>query len=103
MSPDADVARPATSAAETARLLQQTPLLRGLPDSAIEELSRHSRTRRYRHGEAVFLQDDPGDSLFVVAKGLVKVFVTSPRGDDLVLATVGPGNTFGELALLDGG
>lgn len=84
-------------------LLHQTMLLGGLDQPAIDELSRRSRLRRYRRGETIFLQEDPGDSLFVVAHGLVKIFVTSPRGDDLVLSTLGPCQTFGELALLDGG
>jgi CRP-like cAMP-binding protein len=48
------------------------------------------------------MQGDPGDSLFAVVSGLVKVFVTSARGEDLVLATVGPGDSFGELSLIDG-
>jgi len=48
------------------------------------------------------MQGDPGDSLFAVVSGLVKVFVTSARGDELVLATVAPGDSFGELSLIDG-
>jgi len=86
-----------------AALLGQTRLFAGLDAGAIEHLERRSRVRNYRRGETVFITDEPGDCLYVVVSGLVKVFVSSPRGDDLVLATVGPGDAFGELSILDGG
>jgi CRP-like cAMP-binding protein len=59
--------------------------------------------RRFRRGETIFHVDDPGDALFIVASGRVKI--TIPPGDDsepAILTTVGPGGFFGELALLDG-
>ena len=86
-----------------AALLGRTRLFTGLDAGAIEHLDRRSRLRNYRRGETVFITDEPGDCLYVVVSGLVKVFVSSQRGDDLVLATVGPGDAFGELSILDGG
>jgi CRP/FNR family cyclic AMP-dependent transcriptional regulator len=83
-------------------LLRGTRLFAGLDDGAITELSLRSRLRRYARGETVFVEGDPGDCLFAVASGLVKVFVSSARGEELVLATLQPGETFGELSLLDG-
>jgi CRP-like cAMP-binding protein len=83
-------------------LIGTTRLFAGLDGEALDELSRQSRLRSYRRGELVFLEGDPGDSLMTVVSGLVKVYVTSARGDDLVLATVGPGESFGELSLIDG-
>jgi CRP/FNR family transcriptional regulator, cyclic AMP receptor protein len=84
-------------------LIAGTRLFADLDEQAIDEISRRSRVRKYRRGELVFMEGDTGDSLFAVVSGLVKVYVTSARGDDLVLATVGPGESFGELSLLDGG
>ena len=86
-----------------AALLGRTRLFAGLGTGAIEQLDRRSRLRNYRRGETVFVTDEPGECLYVVVSGLVKVFVSSPRGDDLVLATVGPGDAFGELSVLDRG
>jgi CRP/FNR family cyclic AMP-dependent transcriptional regulator len=83
-------------------LIQNTRLFAELDDEAIDDLSRRSRLRNYRRGDTIFMEDDPGDTLFCVVSGLVKVFVTSTHGEDLVLATVGPGDSFGELSLLDG-
>jgi CRP-like cAMP-binding protein len=61
------------------------------------------RTRRYRRDETVFHQGDPGDALHVIAAGSVKIVLPSPdAAEPAILATLGPGDFFGELALLDG-
>ena len=61
------------------------------------------RLRRFRRDETVFHQGDPGDALHVVASGRVKVVLPSPdTGEAAILATLGPGGFFGELAMLDG-
>lgn len=58
--------------------------------------------RRFRRNEVIFHQGDPGDSLHVVAAGAVKIVLPSPEGDEAIIATLQPGDFFGELALLDG-
>src|ERR1035437_7386507 len=61
------------------------------------------RTRRYRRNETIFHQGDPGDSLYIIESGAVKIVLPSPEGEDeAIIATLGPGDFFGELALLDG-
>jgi CRP-like cAMP-binding protein len=61
------------------------------------------RLRRYRRDETVFHQGDPGDALYVVASGRVKVVLPSPEsGEPAILASLGRGQFFGELAMLDG-
>lgn len=61
------------------------------------------RLRKFRRDQTVFHQGDPGDALFVIASGSVKVVLPSPdAGEPAILATLGPGDFFGELALLDG-
>ena len=49
------------------------------------------------------MQGEPGTSVFVVASGLVKVVFTAEQGDEMVLARLGRGEAFGEVAVLDGG
>ena len=61
------------------------------------------RVRRFRRGETVFHQGDPGDALFVMASGSVKVVLPSELGPEpAIVAILGPGEFFGELAILDG-
>jgi CRP-like cAMP-binding protein len=61
------------------------------------------RERRFKRGEVIFHLGDPGDSLFVIATGTVKILVPDEEGGDAaILTTLGPGGFFGALALLDG-
>jgi len=84
-------------------LLSRVTLFAGLAVSEQQELARHLRRRRYAPGQTIFLQGDPGTSLFFLETGQVKIALPSPEGRELVLASLGPGDFFGELALLDGG
>jgi CRP-like cAMP-binding protein len=69
----------------------------------LETVARTLRRRRFKRNGVIFHQGDPGDSLFIVESGRVKVVVLSSEGaDDAIIATLGPGMFFGELALLDG-
>lgn len=61
------------------------------------------RLRRFRREETIFHQGDPGNALYIVASGRVKVVLPSPdSGESAILATLGRGQFFGELAMLDG-
>lgn len=82
--------------------LRLSPLFSQCSDSALQELQRRLRTRHFRRGEVIFHQGDPGDALHVVASGAVKIVLPSPEGDEAIIATLGRGDFFGELALLDG-
>lgn len=88
---------------DKAALLAATPLFGGLGEAARAELAERTSPRTYRGGQFVFFQGEPGDSLFVMVDGLVKVLVTSTEGDQMLLATLRPPEVFGELALVDGG
>jgi CRP/FNR family cyclic AMP-dependent transcriptional regulator len=63
---------------------------------------RAGSTRTYGAGQIICHQGDPGDRIYVVLHGLVKVVFTSERGNEIVLRTLGSAEVFGELALLDG-
>src|SRR4051794_27353568 len=54
-------------------------------------------------GEVLFARGDPGDSLYLVRRGNVRIFLEDDRGQRIVLAEHGPGEVFGEVSLLDGG
>ena len=83
--------------------LARSLLLAGLPPAEQERLAARMRRQAYRRGEVVVRQGDPGLSLHVVLEGRLKVLVGAQSGDEMLLAILGPGDTFGEVALLDGG
>jgi CRP/FNR family transcriptional regulator, cyclic AMP receptor protein len=91
------------NAEAAAGLLGSTDLFKNLDPPVLDQLARSVTFRNYRRGHLIFAQGEPGDSLFVISEGLVKVFVTSEEGEDMVLVTLRPPETFGELALIDGG
>lgn len=78
-------------------------LFAGIDDDGLGRLAAASRPRRFRRGETIFHVGDPGDALFIVASGEVKIALPPEDGSEpAILTTVGVGGFFGELALLDG-
>lgn len=88
---------------EASSLLAQTGVFGGLDAFTLQHLAAKTGTRRYRKGQLICHQGEPGDSLFVLSQGLVKIFVSSDEGQDMVVAILAPTGVFGELALIDGG
>jgi CRP/FNR family cyclic AMP-dependent transcriptional regulator len=82
--------------------LAAIPFFGGLEPAALERLAATMRSRRFKRGEVLFHIGDPGDALFVIVSGEVKISLPSDTGEEAILATLGPGEVFGELALLDG-
>jgi CRP/FNR family transcriptional regulator, cyclic AMP receptor protein len=80
----------------------QVSLFSTLDPEALRELASAARRRGFRSGEVIFHRDDPGQVLYVIREGKVKICINSPDGHEVVLAVFGPGDYFGELALLDG-
>jgi CRP/FNR family transcriptional regulator, cyclic AMP receptor protein len=86
-----------------AQLLGKTQIFAGVDQEQLVALALASIRRSYMRGESIFHQGDPGEALFVIADGIVKIVLVSEDGDEMVLATLGVADTFGELALIDGG
>ncbi len=84
------------------RLLAQVPLFSGLNPGELDGLAALVRRHRYATGEIIFHKDDAGTALYVIEKGEVKIVLGSAEGKEVVLSLLGPGDFFGELALLDG-
>jgi CRP-like cAMP-binding protein len=82
--------------------LAAVPLFAGLDAEGLAGLAQGMRIRRFRRGETVFHVGDPGDALFIVMAGSIKITLPADTGDEAILATLHPGDFFGELALLDG-
>ena len=62
-----------------------------------------ARPRSWRAGAAIFVMDDPGTAMMLVRTGTVRIGYPTPEGRSFLLAELGPGAVFGEIALLDGG
>jgi CRP/FNR family transcriptional regulator, cyclic AMP receptor protein len=76
------------------------PLLAELPPEDVRELLAIARRRTFQRGEVVFHRDDPADTLHLVVRGRFGARVLTPLGDSVLLDVLGPGQSFGELALL---
>ena len=75
-------------------------LLAGLPDEDVRRLLAIARRRTFGKNEVVFHRDDPADSLHLVVRGRFGARVLTPLGDSVLVDVLGPGQSFGELALL---
>ena len=81
---------------------KQVSFFTDLPDEQIQVLSSATKRRAFRSGEVIFHRDDPGQVLYMIKEGKVKICVNSPDGQEVSLAVLGKGEYFGEFALLDG-
>ena len=84
-------------------VLQRSPLFRGLSPEAFERIFALAVQRSFKSGEIIFAQGDPGDALFAVVTGKIRISAGAADGKELFLNIMEPGDTFGEIALLDGG
>jgi CRP-like cAMP-binding protein len=75
-------------------------LLEGVPVEHVRELLQVARRRRFSRNEVVFHRDDPGDSVHLVQSGHFAIRVATPLGDMTTVAIRGPGESFGEMALV---
>lgn len=84
----------------TADFLASVPLFRSLGPE-VSNFAQMAREKSYPKGSVILFEDDPGDSLFVVRDGRVKVVLVADDGREVILGILGVGEHFGELALID--
>jgi CRP/FNR family transcriptional regulator, cyclic AMP receptor protein len=72
-----------------------------LPERLSAQLFAGAKTCHLKAGEALFAAGDIGDGCYRLEQGLLKVTITSPRGEERILAVLGPGEIAGELSLID--
>jgi CRP-like cAMP-binding protein len=78
----------------------QWPLLADVAPDDVRELLKIARRRRFGRNEVVFHRDDPGDSLHLIQKGRFAIRIMTSLGDTATIAVRGPGESFGEMALV---
>lgn len=84
-------------------MLERSPLFRGLSPEIIGRIAATAIQRRYAEGDVVFMQGDAGDALYAVVTGRIRISAGETDGKEIFLNIMEPGDTFGEIALLDGG
>ena len=85
--------------AERIRLLSLVDIFEPLSEEEIERLSGQLPDRRLKNGEVFYGPQDPSERLFLLQKGKIRIFRTTPEGRELTLAVVEAGTVFGEMAL----
>ncbi len=88
---------------ERVQLLQQAPLFSVLRGEDMRDLADKFHVVRYRKGEVIFREGEPAERLFLIEGGRVKLTIASPTGQELLVAVLGRGQIFGELAVVDRG
>jgi len=86
---------------DAAEILRQNDLFRNVPEEVLGRLAAKAQRRHFQAGQRVFIEGAPGNALFIVIEGEVRITIVSPTRKDLTLALVYPGEAFGELSLFD--
>jgi CRP/FNR family cyclic AMP-dependent transcriptional regulator len=88
--------------AEFAVILKMNPMFADLGTDELQRISNLCRTQQLTLGEVLFQKGDPGDALFGVRRGQIRIETGASDGSRLTLNFMGPGDLFGEVAVLDG-
>jgi CRP/FNR family transcriptional regulator, cyclic AMP receptor protein len=81
--------------------LARVPLFEGLPRSELSRLSEQLHERLFPTGSNVMIAEQPGEAVYVIVAGSVKVHAIRPDGTDVVLAVLGAGEVLGEMSVAD--
>lgn len=81
--------------------IRDTDFFKELSDEASAAVADKAAMRKFNPGEAMMRKGDPADSFFVILDGHLKIVTTDARGDEIIINKVGPGESIGELALVD--
>src|ERR1039457_5363040 len=85
----------------TADFLATVPLFKSLDGAELAHFALLVREKSYPKGSVILFEDDPGDALFIVREGRVKVVLVAEDGREVILGILGVGDHFGELSLID--
>jgi CRP/FNR family cyclic AMP-dependent transcriptional regulator len=92
---------PKNTASAVQQVMRRVPLFSQLNDDELGRISEPARERSYPKNSVILFEDDPGDALYVVVTGQVKVVLIGEDGREVILSVLGTGDFFGEMALID--
>ncbi|MGX4770440.1 Crp/Fnr family transcriptional regulator [Bradyrhizobium guangdongense] len=93
---------PRQSSGNKLSVLRKHPIFADLDPEALDQLCRYAKHITVKRGATIAAKGDPGNTLFAVISGTVKISSSSPDGRNAILNLIGPGEIFGEIAVLDG-
>jgi CRP-like cAMP-binding protein len=88
---------------DAARLLSRAAVFSGVSASRLAELAPHTLTRHLEAGDFLFREGETGTSMYVLGEGRIRLYLTGPDGSESTLALLDAPDSFGELAVFDGG
>jgi CRP/FNR family transcriptional regulator, cyclic AMP receptor protein len=83
-------------------MLANTPLFSSVQPELLDELAAKAKMVKVEAREILFSKGDPGDRLYLVATGMIRIGVLSADGREVTYGLIKPGQLFGEIAVLDG-
>ncbi len=83
--------------------LKKIPLFGSLQEDALAVVAQKVTARKLAKGDVLMRKGEPGDSLFLINQGWVKIVTVDSKGDELILNKCGPGESIGEMSLIDRG
>lgn len=86
---------------DTIEFLGEVNLFSGLKETYLKKIAEYCVSRSFKKGETIIKQGDPGVGLFMIVSGKVKITKELLHGGNLDIAAHGPGDFFGEMAVLD--
>jgi CRP/FNR family cyclic AMP-dependent transcriptional regulator len=89
------------TALPTVEFLATVPLFSGLDRAELQRFADLTREKFFPKGSVILFEHDPGDSLYVIRSGRVKVVLVGEDGREVILGVLGVGEHFGELSLID--
>jgi CRP-like cAMP-binding protein len=85
-----------------ADILGQIPIFASLEGEDRRNLAKRIECQSFSKGSTLFKRGEPGNALYIVVRGQIRIFASTRQGNEITLALLGPGEFFGEMALLDG-
>lgn len=91
------------NAAQLSQTLTSQSLFSGCDPAELADIAARGQVRTFRPGQEMMAQGDPGETLFIMLKGLARVSMVAANGREIVLDYAEAGHVLGEIAFLDGG
>lgn len=85
-----------------ADVLGQIPIFSSLDEEDRTSLTERINRQSFPKGSVLFRRGEPGNALYIIIRGQIRIFSSTRQGNEITLALLGPGEFFGEMALLDG-